>query len=140
MGWVRFGASSAFFLLGLAGVALGAMTTNAAEGRHHRDVHAAHVHHSGLVHHRVQAGPLALVATPAAVRMAAQLPDEQSTIIVTTPEPGAVVTSTKSAPNTSEPAKPEPEADNPAKPQPMALEDGSSKSAPSSWKPRHGST
>ena len=56
--------------------------------------------------------------------MAAQLPDEQSTIIVTTPEPGAVATSAKPAPNTSEPAKPEPEADDAAKPQARGLEDG----------------
>ncbi len=34
-----------------------------------------------------------------------------------TPEPGAVVTSAKPAPNTGEPAKPGPEADNPDKPQ-----------------------
>jgi cell division septation protein DedD len=80
-----------------------------------RDVDAQEVHHLKLVHHRVQATPLRPVATSAAVRMAAQLPDEQSTIIVTTPEPGAVATSTKPAPNTSEPAKPE--ADDAAKPQ-----------------------
>jgi D-alanyl-D-alanine carboxypeptidase len=48
--------------------------------------------------------------------MAAQLPDEQSTIIVTSPEPGAVVTSPKPAPNTGELAKPEPQANNPTKP------------------------
>ena len=86
-------------MLGLAGVALGAMTTDAAEGRHHRNVHALDVHRSGLVHHRVHAR-LAAPITPAAVRMAAQLPDEEATIILSTPEPGAVVTSTKPAPNT----------------------------------------
>jgi hypothetical protein len=42
--------------------------------------------------------------------MAAQLPDEEATIILSTPEPGAVVTSTKPAPNTGEPAKAEPSA------------------------------
>ena len=108
MGWVRF-AGSGFLLLGFAGVALVAVTANAAERQHRRDVDAQELHHSRLVHHRVQATHLRPVATPLAVRMAVQLPDEQSTIIVTTPEPGAVATSTKPAANTSEPAKPEPE-------------------------------
>jgi cell division septation protein DedD len=116
MGWVRFGASGCL-LLGFAGVALVAATANAVEWQHHRDVDAQELHHLRLVHHRVQATPLRPVATSAAVRMAAQLPDEQSTIIVTTPEPGAVATSTKPAPNTSESGKPEPEADDAAKPQ-----------------------
>ncbi len=90
---------------------------NAADEQHLRNVRAQ-MHHSGLVQRRVKARPTALLATPAAVRMAAQLPDEQSTIIVTTPEPGAVVTFSKPAPNTGEAAKPEPEADNnPGKPQ-----------------------
>jgi D-alanyl-D-alanine carboxypeptidase len=117
MGWVRFGAPSGFLLLGFAGVALVAVTTNAAERRQHRDVDAQELHHSRLVHHRVQATHLRTVAISAAVGMAAELPDDQGTIIVTTPEPGAVVTSTKPAANTSEPGKPEPEADNAAKPQ-----------------------
>jgi cell division septation protein DedD len=110
----RFAARSGYFFLVLTGVAALPMTSNAADDQHQRNVHA-HMHHTGLVHRRVQARPIALVATPAAVHMAAQLPDEQSTIIVTSPEPGAVVISTKPAPNTGEPAKPEPEADNPAK-------------------------
>ena len=39
MGRVRFGLRSGFFFLGLAAVAAPlAMTTNAAEGRHHRDI------------------------------------------------------------------------------------------------------
>jgi cell division septation protein DedD len=116
MGWVRFGPRSGFFL-SLAAVALGAMTANAAEGRHHRTVHALDVHRSGLVHHRVHARLAAPIGTAAAVRMAAQLPDEEATIILSAPEPGAVVTSTKPAPNTGEPAKAEPEVDNTAKPQ-----------------------
>ena len=117
MGWVRFGPRSGFWLLSLAAVALGAMTANAAEGRHHRNVHAQDVHRSGLVHRRVHARLTTPIVTRAAVRMAAQLPDEEATIILSTPEPGAVVTSTKPAPNTGEPAKAEPEVDNLAKPQ-----------------------
>jgi hypothetical protein len=78
MGWARFGASG-FLLLGFAGVALVAVTTNAAERQHHRDIAAQELHHSRLVHHRVQATHLQPVATSAAVRKAAQLPDEQST-------------------------------------------------------------
>ena len=112
----RFAARSGYFFLVLTGVAALPMTSNAADEPNQRNVHA-HMHHTGLVHRRVQARPIALVATPAAVHMAAQLSDEQRTIIVTSPEPGAVVISTKPAPNTGEPAKPEPEADNPAKPQ-----------------------
>ena len=50
MGRVRFGLRSGFFFLVLAGVAAPlAMTTNAAEGRHHLDVPAQRVHDSGLV-------------------------------------------------------------------------------------------
>jgi cell division septation protein DedD len=116
MGWVRF-AGSGFLLLGFAGVALVAVTANAAERQHRRDVDAQELHHSRLVHHRVQATHLRPAATSAAVRMAAQLPDEQSTIIITTREPGEVAASTKPAPNTRELAKPEPEADDAAKPQ-----------------------
>ena len=43
MGWVRFGGRSGFFFLVLAGVAPLAMTTNAADGRHHRDVDALEI-------------------------------------------------------------------------------------------------
>ena len=102
MGRVRFGIRSGFFFLVLAGVAPLAMTTNAAEGGHHLDVPAQRVHDSGLVD-RVYATPSSPAAGPAAVRIAAQLSEAQSTIIVMTPEPGAVVTSTKPAPTKAEP-------------------------------------
>ena len=50
MGRVRFGLRSGFFFLVLAGVAAPlAMTTNAAEGRHHPDVPAQRVHDFSLV-------------------------------------------------------------------------------------------
>jgi D-alanyl-D-alanine carboxypeptidase len=125
MGWIRFGLRSGFFFLVLAGVAAPlAMTTNAAEERHHMDVAAQRVHDSGLVD-RVYATPSSPAAALAAVRIAAQLPEAQSTIIVMTPEPGAVVTSTKPAvvtstnptPTKAESANPEPEALKPAKQQ-----------------------
>ena len=109
MGRVRFGLRSGFFFLVLAGVAAPlAMTTNAAEGRH--------VHDSGLVD-RVYATPSSPAAAPAAVRIAAQLSEAQSTIIVMTPEPGAVVTFTKPTPTKAEPPNPEPEVLKPAKQQ-----------------------
>jgi hypothetical protein len=114
MGWVRFGALSGFFLLGLAGVAPVAMTTNAAERGHPKDAHMRHVHHSGIVHHRTHAA-LSLPEGAPAMPAGAQLAEAQSTIIVVTPEPGAVATSTQPAPTTA--AKPEPEAVQPAKPQ-----------------------
>ena len=114
MGWVRFGALSGFFLLGLAGVAPVAMTTNAAERGHPKDAHVRHVRHSGIVHHRTHA-TLSLPAGAPAMPAGAQLAEAQSTIIVMTPEPGAVATSTQPAPTTA--AKPEPEAVQPAKPQ-----------------------
>jgi D-alanyl-D-alanine carboxypeptidase len=99
MGRVRFGLRSGFFFLVLAGVAAPlAMTTNAAEGRH--------VHDSGLVD-RVYATPSSPAAAPAAVRIAAQLSEAQSTIIVMTPEPGAVVTFTKPTSTKAEPPNPE---------------------------------
>jgi D-alanyl-D-alanine carboxypeptidase len=125
MGRMRFGLRSGFFFLVLAGVAAPlAMTTNAAEERHHMDVAAQRVHDSGLVD-RVYATPSSPEAALAAVRIAAQLSEAQSTIIVMTPEPGAVVTSTKPAvvtstnptPTKAEPANPEPEALKPAKQQ-----------------------
>jgi hypothetical protein len=53
----------------------------------------------------------------AAVRSAAQLSEAQSTIIVMTAEPGAVVTSTKPTPAKAEPPNPELEALKPAKQQ-----------------------
>jgi len=108
MGWVRFGGCIGLLFLGLAAVASLAITSDAADGRRHRDVHEQNVHHSGLVHHRAHATSPA--AAPAAVRTAAQLEEAQSTIIVVAPEPGAVVTSTKPVPNAAEPAKREPVA------------------------------
>jgi D-alanyl-D-alanine carboxypeptidase len=114
---VRFGARSGFFFWVLAGVAALPMTINAAEGRHHRDVHAPHVHHSGLGQHRDLATSSSTAAGPASTRTAAQLAEAQGTIIVMTPEPGAVVTSTKPASISVEPAAPEPEALEPAKQQ-----------------------
>jgi cell division septation protein DedD len=113
MGWVRFGGRSGFFFLVLAGVAPLAMTANAADGRHYRDVDALYVHYSDLVYPTLSSP----AAGPPAVRIAAQLSEAQSTIIVMTPEPGAVVTSTKTAPTKVEPANPEPEALNLAKQQ-----------------------
>ena len=108
MGWgVRFGGCIGLLFLGLAAVAPLAITSDAADGRRHRDVHVQNVHHSGLVHHRAHA---TLSAAPSAVRTAAQLEGAQSTIIVVDPEPGAVVTSTKTVPTVAEPAKPEPVA------------------------------
>ena len=92
------------------------MTTNAAEGRHHPDVPAQRVHDSGLGD-RVYATPSSPAAAATAVRIAAQLSEAQSTIIVMTPEPGAVVTSTKPTPIKAEPSNPEPEALKPAKQQ-----------------------
>jgi D-alanyl-D-alanine carboxypeptidase len=106
MGWVRFGGRIGLLFLGLAAVAPLAITSDAADGRRHRDVHVQNVHHSGLVHHRAHATSPA--AAPAAVRTAAQLEEAQSSIIVVAPEPGAVVTST--VPTVAEPAKPEPVA------------------------------
>jgi D-alanyl-D-alanine carboxypeptidase len=108
MGWVRFGGRVGLLFLGLAAVAPLAITSDAADGRRHRDVHVQNVHHSGLVHYRAHATSPA--AAPAAVRTAAQLEEAQSTIIVVAPEPGAVVTSTKPVPTMAEPAKPEPVA------------------------------
>jgi hypothetical protein len=94
MGWgVRFGGCIGLLFLALAAVAPLAITSDAADGRRHRDVHVQNVHHSGLVHHRAHATSPA--AAPSAVRTAAQLEGAQSTIIVVAPEPGAVVTSTK---------------------------------------------
>jgi D-alanyl-D-alanine carboxypeptidase len=104
------------FFLVLAAVAPLAMTTNAADGRHHRDVDALYVHYSDLVHPT----PSSPAAGPPAVRIAAQLSETQGTIIVMTPEPGAVVTSTNPAPPKSEPATPEPEAFKPSEQQPHA--------------------
>ena len=95
---------------------LGIMTTNAAEGRHHLDAQAQHMHHSGLVD-RVYATPSSPAAGPSTVRIAAQFSEAQSTIIVMTAEPGAVVTSTKPTPTKAEPPNPEPEALKPAKQQ-----------------------
>ena len=116
MGWgVRFGGCIGLLFLGLAAVAPLAITSDAADGRRHRDVHVQNVHHSGLVHHRVHATSPA--AAPTAVRTAAQLEGAQSTIIVVAPEPGAVVTSTNPTPTKAEPANPEPEALKPAKQQ-----------------------
>jgi D-alanyl-D-alanine carboxypeptidase len=116
MGRVCFGLRSVFFFLVLAGVAAPlAMTTNAAEGWHHLDVPAQRVHDSGLVD-RAYATPSSPAVAPAAVRIAAQLSEAQSTIIVMTPEPG-VVTSTKPTPTKAEPPNPEPEALKPAKQQ-----------------------
>jgi D-alanyl-D-alanine carboxypeptidase len=106
MGWVRFGGRIGLLFLGLAAVAPLAITSDAADGRRHRDVHVQNVHHSGLVHPRTHATSPA--AAPAAVRTAAQLEEAQSSIIVVAPEPGAVVTST--VPTVAEPAKPEPVA------------------------------
>ena len=107
MGWgVRFGGCIGLLFLGLAAVAPLAITSDAADGRRHRDVHVQNVHHSGLVHHRAHATSPA--AAPSAVRTAAQLEGAQGTIIVVAPEPGAVVTSTKTVPTVAEPAKPEP--------------------------------
>jgi hypothetical protein len=71
MGWVRFGGRIGLLFLGLAAVAPLAITSDAADGRRHRDVHVQNVHHSGLVHHRVHATSPA--AAPSAVRTAAQL-------------------------------------------------------------------
>jgi hypothetical protein len=85
MGWVRFGGCIGLPFLGLAAVAPLAITSAAADGRRHRDVHVQNVHHSGLVHHRVHATSPA--AAPSAVRTAAQLEGAQSTIIVVAPEP-----------------------------------------------------
>ena len=125
MGRMRFGLRSGFFFLVLAGVAAPlAMTANAAEGWHRQDVPAQRVHDSGLVD-RVDATPSSPAPAVAAVRIAAQLSEAQSTIIVMTPEPGAVVTTTKPAvvtstnptPTKAEPANPEPEALKPAKQQ-----------------------
>jgi hypothetical protein len=124
MGRVRFGLRSGFFFLVLAGVAAPfAMTTNAAEGRHQLDVPAQRVHDSGLVD-RVYATPSSPAAAPAAVRIAAQLSEAQSTIMVMTPEPGAVVTSPKPTSTKAEPPNPEPEALKQASSRPMPLEDG----------------
>ena len=109
MGWgVRFGGCIGLLFLGLAAVASLAITSDAADGRRHRDVHVRNVHHSALVHHRAHATSPAV--GPAAVRTTAQLEEAQSTIIVVAPEPGAVVTSTKPVPTVAEPAKPEPVA------------------------------
>ena len=117
MGRARFGLRSGFFFLVLAGVAAPlAMTTNAAEGRHHLDVPAQRVHDSGLVD-RVYATPSSPATALAAVRIAAQLSEAQSTIMVMTPEPGALITSTKPTPTKAEPPNPEPEALKPAKQQ-----------------------
>ena len=124
MGRVRFGIRSGFLFLGVIGVAPLAMTANAAEGWHRQDVPAQRVHDSGLVDH-VYATPSSPAPAVAAVRIAAQLSEAQSTIIVMTPEPGAVVTTTKPAvvtstnptPTKAEPANPEPEALKPAKQQ-----------------------
>jgi hypothetical protein len=78
MGWVRFGGRIGLLFLGLAAVAPLAITSDAADGRRHRDVHVQNVHHSGLVHHRAHATSPA--AAPSAVRTAAQLEGAQSTI------------------------------------------------------------
>jgi SPOR domain len=110
--WSRIG------LLGLAAVAPLASTSDAADGRRHRDVHVPSVRHSGLVHHHAHA--TSPVAAPAAVRTAAQLEEVQSTIIVVGREPGAVVTSTETVPAVAEPAKPEPVPVEPAIQQPHA--------------------
>lgn len=116
MGRVRFGIRSGFLFLGVIGVAPLAMTANAAEGWHRLDVPAQRVHDSGLVDH-VYATPSSPAPAVAAVRSAAQLSEAQSTIIVMTAEPGAVVTSTKPTPTKAEPPNPEPEALKPAKQQ-----------------------
>jgi D-alanyl-D-alanine carboxypeptidase len=117
MGWVRFGTRTGLFFLGLAGIAPLAIASDAADGRHHQDVHVQHVqhaHHSGRVHHHAHAAPSSPAAAPAAVRTTAQLAEAQSTIIVVSAEPGAVVTSTKPAQTATEPVKPEPAAAEPA--------------------------
>ena len=49
MGGVRFGGCIGLFFLALAAVAPLAITSDAADGRRHRDVHVQNVHHSGLV-------------------------------------------------------------------------------------------
>jgi hypothetical protein len=116
MGRVRFGIRSGFLFLGVIGVAPLAMTANAAEGWHRLDVPAQRVHDSGFVDH-VYAPPSSPAPAVAAVRIAAQLSEAQSTIIVMTAEPGAVVTSTKPTPTKAEPPSPEPEAVKPAKQQ-----------------------
>src|SRR4029077_2513292 len=87
-GMGAFGGCIGLLFLGLAAVAPLAITSDAAEGRRHRDVHVQNVHHSGLVHHRAHATSPA--AAPSAVRTAAELEGAQSTIIVVAPEPGAV--------------------------------------------------
>jgi hypothetical protein len=66
------------------------------------------MHDSGLVDR---------VYDPAVVRIAAQLSDAQSTIIVTTPEAGVVITSTKPTPTNADPPDPEPGALKPTKQQ-----------------------
>jgi hypothetical protein len=102
IGWVRFAGRIGLLFLGLAAVAPLAITSDAADGRRHRHVHVQNVRHSGLIHHRAHAtSPAAASAT---VRTAAQLEGAQSTIIVVDPEPGAVVTSTKTVPTVAEPA------------------------------------
>jgi hypothetical protein len=85
MGWVRFGGRIGLLFLGLAAVASLAFSSDAAD-RRHRDVRVQNVRHSSVAHHRTQATSPA--AAPAAVRMAAQLEEVQSTIIVAAPEPG----------------------------------------------------
>jgi D-alanyl-D-alanine carboxypeptidase len=105
MGWVRFGGRIGLLFLGLAAVASLAFTSDAAD-RRHRDACVQNVHHSSVAHHRAHARSPA--AAPAPVRMAEQLEEVQSTIIVAAPEPGAVVTSTETARTVAEPAKPEP--------------------------------
>ena len=123
MGWVRSGARTGLptAVLGLAAVAAPlAITSDAADARHHRDVgvhriyHVHYARHSGLVHHHAHDTPSSPAAAPAAVRTAAQLAEAQSIIIVVSAEPGAVVTSTKPASTKVEPAKPEPEEAEPA--------------------------
>jgi cell division septation protein DedD len=117
MGWVRFGTRTGLFFLGLAGVAPLAITSDAADRRHHQDVHVQHVqyaHHSGGVHHHAHAAPSSPAGAPAAVRTTSQLAEAQSTIIVVSPAPGTVVTSTKPAQIAAEPVKPEPSAGEPA--------------------------
>jgi D-alanyl-D-alanine carboxypeptidase len=93
------------------------MTSNATEGLHHGDVDAQRVRYSDLVHHHVHATPCSPTADPSAVRIAAQLSEAQSSIIVMIPEPGEVVTSIKPAPTNAEPANPEHEALKPSEQQ-----------------------
>ena len=123
MGRVRFGIRSGFLFLGVIGVAPLAMTANAAEGWPVWMFLRNGCIDSGLVDH-VYATPSSPAPAVAAVRSAAQLSEAQSTIIVMTAEPGAVVTSTKPTPTKAAPLTLNLKRSNQPSSRPMPLEHG----------------